>query len=228
MYGTPGAPQIVVVNDSLEISGGQINGAGTLIVRGELLIKGSGKLNWTGDVIVIGDEGGESEIKVDAVGQGNNLNLNVDGSFLAVSNGGKDAELEVDNGNVMVKGLFMALSDGVGGAESEMELDGGNTEIHGILAVLGNEEAELEIDDDNSGPGGENKAKFHLVGAGFIGVTAPGGEIEAEFEGNVNIIYNQNFYNDGVGKLQALLDATNTPEPPSTYKIKAVFRGAAP
>lgn len=177
-------------------TGVTVQGSGTLIVTGDLDLLNGARLDWTGQIIVIGSS--DAELQVAGGGR-----LDVAGLLVVVSAPGAEATFVADSGSrVGVDGALLSLGAGDEG-QTELGLDSGSeVDVDGILLLLGNE-AEFE-----SMPSGALTVDGSMVVA--APVDSEDGEIDVRF-GNgsdTTLTFDNVNFERGLRSLMTFFDLT--------------------
>ncbi len=193
-YGSPGSPVVIYAPDPRIGSSETVTGYGTLIL-GKSFEMNNSSLNWTGDIFVVGDGGGDAKLIIEGG------TLDVTGNLLIIGEGNLEkTELKVTGGgSVTINGsMFMGADWNVQeGVEAELVVAGNSSfTLNGILNLM-SAEAELEFE-----PNPLNRVFIN----GMLQIAVPPGvtesHVEFEMKGNVEI------YKDDAA-IQIGLDALN-------------------
>ena len=137
VYGSTISP-VNYVADSLVVAGGDvIQGHGTLIVR-SLEIKEGSRIDWDGNIIVLGDSVGVGQVTIYDTGS----ELAVDGNLVVLGEGTGQLDFTVEsNARVEVDGSFFVGTDYTLGSGQNVHLnvkDTGSLDVEGLMTVVGN------------------------------------------------------------------------------------------
>ena len=144
-FGSPEKPAVVYLPDlKTRLKGQSLQGHGTLIVN-ELVIDHGGQLDWTGDIIIIGNHEKKARLEV----HHDSSSFHVDGNVLLLGEATEPAELRVHgDASVTVNGsLFVATEYAEGrGQRARLRVDtGGRLDVEGVLTLAGRRvEAEFQ------------------------------------------------------------------------------------
>jgi hypothetical protein len=181
-YGSPTQPATIYLANDMQLKhGGVISGYGTLVVSHTLAVMAGGKIDWTGDVIVIGDS--RTNAKIDVSGG----ELGVTGNLIVQGVARDFSELKISNyGKVRVDGSLLVASEYKDNMNSEAKLNvekTGELRVEGLVTILG-KKVEARIKDD---------ARFRLDGMLQVGFpqaahwTAEDLKFKMELRGDVEI-----------------------------------------
>ena len=210
VYGTLEAPVTVYLSKKVDLKhDGSITGYGTLVIDDKFKIHTGSSLDWYGDVIVVGNE--KKHAKVDVHGG----NLNISGNLMILGYGDDDKDhvkFEVDHlGYASIDGsVFMSTSF----TDTEYTDKKGNKKKKKNKAELKVKKGELDIDGLFTMLGQDIKLNFgHDSDVSIHGMwqiatpqqTETGKEkVKLKIDGNLEIVYDQEYVEKGVGELQDL------------------------
>lgn len=150
-WGVPAAPQITVVtanNLRLE-SDAVLRGNGVLVIRGELKLTKGATLDWTGSVIVLGNEAGHKD-SAKLQSEGGNLNVMGNVFVLGTDAGAADFRLvSLSNqreGSAHVTGAVLIMGGPEEKQHARLAVTNGDVAINGLLAIVG-EKATLKVEE---------------------------------------------------------------------------------
>jgi hypothetical protein len=174
-WGTPASPEVTVI-DARQLSvqpDAVIRGAGTLIVQGDVRILNRARLEWTGDIIVLGGTNNR-----DADLRNQNGSLVVNGNVLVLGADDRrgnarfslhDNNSEVNDAVNVINGSVLAISGQRTRKEDKatITIKTGDTTITGVLAVAG-DKVKLDVKDHRDRRGVESY--FRLYGTAVVAV----------------------------------------------------------
>ena len=134
VYGTPDAPTLVYLTDKHpHLRAGQtLTGFGTLVIGDDFKMDEGTKLDWHGNVVVMGHDGKKATVDVHG-------DFNVTGTVVVLGEGKGDAEFKVKKeGSATIDGGFFILSSSVDGKGKKAKLDiQGDFTVNGLATLFG-------------------------------------------------------------------------------------------
>ncbi len=223
VYGSPTDPQIVVF-DTGKVhvhNGGSITGYGTLIITGKSELKlhnGTTALNWTGDIIVMGDDGPDkSQFKQD----GGNVVIN--GNLWVVSDDDKKAKVDLKHeSNTTINGSLFLLSGSNDKEKSELKIKKKPTvTVNGLVVVQGSDKLKLDLRaEDNPGSDDDDPTDDpHITVNGALAAGRvntpddPKKDFDFRMKGDVDLLYNAANVAAAKAYLSSFLGLLDVPAP---------------
>jgi hypothetical protein len=206
-WGTPLSPEITVVDaQRLTIqSGATVQGAGVLVVNGDISIKQLSGLKWEGTVIVTGGTGAKAN---DAFIRNERGSLEVTGTTVILGTGASKAKIQIndptnnEDASTKFDGavLVYAGKEDDKADKAEFKINHGGVEMDGLLALIG-DKVKLEIHK------GRSDKQFVMDGAVILAVPDDEKKTQANLKlsGYTSITYNSQKVKDAIAGLMNFL-----------------------
>jgi hypothetical protein len=206
-WGTPLYPEITVVDaQRLTIqSGATVQGAGVLVVNGDISIKQLSGLKWEGTVIVTGGTGAKAN---DAFIRNERGSLEVTGTTVILGTGASKAKIQIndptnqEDASTKFDGavLVYAGKEDDKADKAEFKINHGGVEMDGLLALIG-DKVKLEIHKEKS------DKQFVMDGAVILAVPDDEKKTQANLKlsGYTSITYNSQKVKDAIAGLMNFL-----------------------
>ncbi len=204
-------PGITVIDGASLQANSNINGSGTLVIRGgSLEVTNNNQFHWDGTVILLGASGGGAKFL------NNGGTVTIQGNVIALGNDGSAADLVIasasGNSNTLINGAVMLMAGAAPNDTAHFEVGSGGVNMHGWVGIFG---GTAQFKATNA------QGVFNVLGSVSVGVDgsqSQDGYAEVDFDGNVHVQFNQNHLDRAVAGLLGFIEDMMLPPP--TYRMQ--------